>query len=99
MNLSRDASGTCCELIDVDSPWWRGYYDGWWDAADGHAATCDGGKGTAWSSGYSAGWRAGDDRHDLAHGAKPRPCVMPPVWPGTGSRGCRPARWPRRGRP
>jgi len=43
------------ERIDVDGPWWRGFYQAWSDRDDGDATEPDAGKDVVWSAGYHAG--------------------------------------------
>jgi hypothetical protein len=43
------------ELVDVDGPWWRGFYQAWCDRDEGHSTMDHGRKGVVWSAGYDAG--------------------------------------------
>jgi hypothetical protein len=50
------------EQIDVDGPWWRGFYQGWCDGDDGRPAAGALAGPPACCAGYHAGWSAATSR-------------------------------------
>jgi len=46
------------EAVDINGPWWHGYYQGWRDHDDGRAPVDVGEDVSPWSTGYDAGWIA-----------------------------------------
>ena len=46
------------EVIDINSPWWQGYYHGWRDSEEGRRSTVAWTERTSWAGGYQAGWVA-----------------------------------------
>lgn len=46
------------DCIDVNGPWWNGFYQGWRDHDEGRDPSHDGDVPCPWSEGYDAGWIA-----------------------------------------
>jgi hypothetical protein len=46
------------ECIDVNGPWWKGFFQGWRDHDEGREPSHDGEVPCLWSEGYDAGWIA-----------------------------------------
>lgn len=61
-------------LVDIDSRWWKGFYKGWCDGADGREQSLGAVRASVCPTGYDAGWTAGlIDRHEpgsASHGAE-----------------------------
>jgi len=50
------------ELIDVDGPWWRGFYQAWCDRSEGDSTDYHATDDVVWSAGYDAGRQDGHVR-------------------------------------
>jgi hypothetical protein len=46
------------EVIDVEGPWWQGFYHGWRDSEEGRRSPVAWTDRTQWADGYQAGWVA-----------------------------------------
>jgi hypothetical protein len=50
--------------VDVEGRWWKGYYRGWCDGAEGREPSLGAVRASVCPVGYDAGWTAGRvDRH------------------------------------
>jgi hypothetical protein len=55
-------------LVDVDGRWWKGFYRGWMDGAEGREPGLETVRGSVCPAGYDAGWMAGRiDRDEPGH--------------------------------
>lgn len=50
------------ELVDIDGPWWRGFYQAWCDRDEGDSTKHYAREDVVWSAGYDAGRRDGHMR-------------------------------------
>jgi hypothetical protein len=50
------------ELVDIDGPWWRGFYQAWCDRDERESTNDHGTEGVVWCAGYDAGRLAGHMR-------------------------------------